>query len=164
MCYSLSKTYFACGNSNQIEYILCRSPHCREVTSIRDNTAVLDFCPECFLTEDFGQLMQRPWTRAIHHIMVAHHSNLPSFGDRAREIYTRAADSQNTSLGENNILALVTEPSQLDSLRLSIVDHVFHTLIYDFWYRVRNLEAPPPLGERLLIVKLHVIIVSAIRQ
>lgn len=144
--------------------MLCHSPHCRAVRVMFDREAELQFCPKCFLIEDFDQLMQRPWTYELCQIMKAYRFPLRKFRGRAQDLYNRAADSRNTALGENDILSLVgTDISQLDSVRLSIVDHLLNTLITDSWYKVKYVDTRPPLAERTLIVQLHMLIVSAAR-
>lgn len=130
-----------------------------------DHEMGLEFCPECFLMEDFGKLMQRPWTDKLRQIMRAHDVNYSFMRGRAQETYRRAAASRDTALAENNILSLVgTEHSQLGSVHLAIVGRLFYMLMRDFWYKVQSVDTRPPLAERMLIVQLHMVIVSAERH
>jgi hypothetical protein len=77
--------------------------------------------------------------------------------NQAKEMFARAADSQDFSLGTNDILSLVgTKGKKFDSTWSKVLGQVLQLLLCDFWARIQDNDSPhPTLAEPLLILQLH---------
>ncbi|KAE9379933.1 hypothetical protein N431DRAFT_448764 [Stipitochalara longipes BDJ] len=150
---------YLCGHIGQPEYKTCGAPSCTDVDSLVGFSEYLEFCPECFLTDDFRELLQQPWTPVVNMIMqnIPH---LPLVRDRAQGLYDRVANSQEACLTMNDSPALIpNEGTSFDWTRVLIVHNVIEALMRVFWARLKYEDTyHPTLYERMLILKLHKII------
>jgi hypothetical protein len=118
----------------------------------------LEFCPECFLVDDFRQIVQRPWTPLMEKTM-AEVDLSQRLDDQSRRIYERAANSEEACFTPNDILALVPDDGMLDSTRIKIIQYLLVSLKRDFWARLKyEDDCQPSLAERMLMLNLQKVV------
>jgi len=122
------------------------------------NSEYLEFCPECFLVDDFRQIVQRPWTPLMETIM-AEVDLSHRLDDQSRRIYESPANSEEACLTSNDILALVPDDGMLDSTRIKIIQYLLVSLKRDFRARLKYEDnCQPSLTERMLMLKLQKVV------
>jgi hypothetical protein len=112
----------------------------------------LEFFPECFLVDDFRQILQQPWTPLMETIMAEVDISY-RLDDQSRRIYERAANSEEACLTSNDILALVPDNGVLDSTRIKIIQYLLVSLKRDFWAGLKyEDDCQPSPAKRMLML------------
>jgi hypothetical protein len=160
MCYMFQTAYDACHHLSQPEYRPCGIPHCTTVKTCFADDEMGGFCPECFLVDDFSQMMQRPWSYSVYELMSSTERRWLASRWKAKEIYDRMARLLENNSGTHDVLALVSpEEERMDTTRLRVAQETLELLLRDFWSRIKYNVAPQPtLAERMVITQLNKIV------
>ena len=156
MCYIFIAGYGSCHHFGQPEYISCGISHCPKIVTCYLEEELQDFCPECFLEDDFSQHMQRPWTYGVYMLMNITSPRWFIERQHAQMFYERAARFYKDTSEANDIWAFVNvEEEMFDETRGMIAVEILDILLRDFWTRIKyNISPQPTLTERMLIFQI----------